>query len=68
MKKKSNKNRATYYLMLPVSMIEEWESIRQERGYEKCYMATQAFRHYIDTVLNKKESDKLLDNDTATTA
>ena len=50
MKEKSEKVRDTYYLRLPVSIIEEWESIRKEKGYEKCFMATQAFRYYIDNV------------------
>ena len=57
--------RATYYLKLPVPVIDEWEKIRQEKGYEKCYMATQAFRHYIDNVLGVEPKHNSLKEETA---
>ena len=47
---------ATFYIRVPISLIEEFEEWRAEKGYEKSYMVTQAFRYYIDNVLNKNQA------------
>jgi len=61
-KKVRKKVLATYYIRLPTSVIDDFEELRAEKGWEKSYMVTNAFREFIESERKKMQQQTSHDN------